>query len=135
FPLVSAIIATIGFLGVVVGWYATDWFARRRERRNRVGEFVGHLLWFRHAIARHNPEDSVGIWNAYFSAILTYHSELGKIRQDFLGNKEFLTLTDALGNLQMEDVLNCAKPDKRDVICEKIDRLGQILESRSGGWA
>ena len=36
--------AVIGLIGVSIGWLATDWFTRRRDRQNRAGVFIGHLL-------------------------------------------------------------------------------------------
>jgi len=126
--------AAMGFIGVIVGLVATDLFARRRERDTRAGIFIGHLLWFRHGIAREVPDNKVGIWNAYIARVLTYHAELGKIRRDFLGNREFLELTDALGNLHEADIFTYTGADSRDPICSRIDRLGQIIEKRGGGW-
>ena len=101
---------------------------RRREKDTRAGIFIGHLLWFRHGIAREAPDNKVGIWNAYIARVLTYHAELGKIRRDFLGNREFLELTDALGNLHEADIFTYTGFDSRDPICSRIDRLGQIIE-------
>jgi hypothetical protein len=127
--------AIAGFCGLAAGWLAIDFFTRRRDKEDRAGVFIGHLLCFRSVIARKRPDDRKGIWEAYLEVVSSYHRELGKIRRDYLCDKPFLSLTDELGNLQESEIAGFADTDARDPICDKIDKLGEMLERRKGGWA
>jgi len=125
----------VGLLGVLLGAWLANFASRERERKNRASEFVGYLLYFRHLIARQGSRSDDAIWDAYLKGVFDYHRELGKIRRDFLTDARFLELTDDLGNIQRFEISEWKKtPDLRDVICDKIDVLGRMLEKRGGGW-
>jgi hypothetical protein len=114
--------AFIGFIGVAVGWLTTHWFTTSRDRRTRRGSFIGYLLQWRSTIARCSPRDSHSTWKAYIGGVHAFNLELGKIREDYLSDKEFMAITDELGNLQESHIFKDAS-DCRDAPCTLIDKL------------
>lgn len=93
---------------------------------DRAASFVGCLLWFRHKVVRQDPNDKIAIWREYLDATFQFHLKLGDIRRDFLMNEEFINVSDDLGNFKYAQIAEGDNPCA--LICEKIDRLRQILE-------
>lgn len=122
----------LAVVGGAIGWFATDHFTQRREWRNRAGVFTGYLLYFRHMIARRAPQDRTSIVSDYLREVCAYHRELGKIRHDFLNHTEFKKVSDQLGNLQPDEIMNHVGPDARDPITGRIDRLVTLIDDKIG---
>lgn len=109
-------------LGVLAGWLVTHWLTTARDKRSRRGAFVGYLLQWRSTIARCAPRDGDSTWKAYIGGVHVFNLELGKIREDYLSDSRFMSLTDELGNLQPSHIHKDAG-DSRDAPCTLIDKL------------
>jgi hypothetical protein len=114
-------------LGVTAGWLFTHWLTISRDRRSRRGAFVGYLFQWRSTISRCGPRDQHETWKAYLAGVHTFNLELGRIREDYFSDKDFMSETDKLGNLQPEDIYKDAG-DVREAPCTLIDKLAEKIK-------
>ena len=114
----------------VVGWLGNAWFSRQRDKADRLRKFIFFLSAWRTDIERIHPDNIDSIWQAFVSKVSEFAGHYSNIRRDIWRKTAFDDIANPLRSLQGDEIRNPTTPDRRDMICGKIDRLKLFLGAK-----
>ena len=120
-------ITLLNICSCLTGLLLGSWLAIGRFKAEKLREFIHFLSAWRTDIERLGPDDISGIWQAFVLKVPDFSGYCSNIRRDIWRKAAFDDIADPLRSLQYDAIKNPTTPDRRDVICGKINNLKLFL--------